>query len=223
MVGQWPSGARQLGTLPEQVLDLIEDKVDDLKERRVRVENRLFRLGLTDPKTCEKVKVGPMAGPGGWIDWLAVSLFRQWVADNTSPSGPPNQQPPSSRSAPNPSTNPTMSPGLFYRLLSSPPYSSSSSSSSSSPPTTTYLTHDDLKKFLRSTPGLEHNRETLKKLEKRVEEMKAQAREVVRAAGLGRSCLELDVGANGGIGGSGGLGYLVCTRVEEGEWPWEEG
>lgn len=242
VVGQWPSGTRQLGSLPEQVLDLIEDKVDDLKERRMRAENRLFRVSLTNPKTGERV--GPATG---YLDWLAVSLFRQWIADNTtSPSPPP---PPSSSSAIPPapgqphhpttdlhhhhhqqhttstsaahnrsttspsssSSSQSLSPGTFYRLLSSPLPSA-------------YLSHDDLKRFLRTTPGLEHNRETLRRLEKRVEEVKGMAREVVRATGLARSYLEGDVGRGGGEGGGyGGLmGYLVCTRVEEGEWPWDD-
>ena len=203
VVGQWPSGTRQLNSMPEQVLDLIEDKVDDLKERRIRTENRLFRLGLTNPKTGERV-----SPTTGYIDWLALSLFRQWISDNTSPPPPvPGQQ----NSASSRLSVPLMSPGTFYRLLSSPSPSA-------------YLSHDELKKFLRSTPGLEHNRETLRKLEKRVEEVKAQAREVVRATGLAKTSLELDVGhgGNGNGGGSGGLGYLVCTRVEEGEWPWDE-
>ena len=203
VVGQWPSGRRQLGSLPEQVLDLIEDKVDDLQERRMRAENHLFRLALTNPKTGERVNPAT-----GYIDWLAVSLCRQWIADNTSP---PPLVPGQQNVAPSRPPAPSMSPGTFYRLLSFP-----------SP--NAYLSHDELKRFLRSTPGLEHNRETLRKLEKRVEEVKAQAREVVRATGLARTSLELDAGhgGNGNGGGSGGLGYLVCTRVEEGEWPWDD-
>ena len=204
VVGQWPSGARQLGSLPEQVLDLIEDKVDELKERTTKAENRLFRLGLTNPKTGERVN--PTTG---YLDWLAVSLFRQWIADSTSPPPPvPGQQHPSFRLGT--STASVMAPGTFYRLLSS-----------TSPGA--YLTHDELKKFLRSTPGIEHNRETLRRLEKRAEEVKAQAREIVRNAGLGRSFLELEMGSGANVtSSSGGLGYLVCTKVEEAEWPWED-
>ena len=51
----------------------------------------------------------------------------------------------------------------------------------------------------------------MKKFERRLEEMKAMAREIVRP--LMKSSL-LGEGSN--------VGYLVCTRVEERHFPWGE-
>ncbi|OAA67882.1 hypothetical protein SPI_00077 [Niveomyces insectorum RCEF 264] len=81
VVGQWPAGERSLrAAMPDAVLDLIEDKVDELAEAVSRVEARLFRLHLT---TRSGERVTPSTA---YLDWLAVSLFRQWLADNTTPA-----------------------------------------------------------------------------------------------------------------------------------------
>lgn len=56
-----------------------------------------------------------------------------------------------------------------------------------------------------------YTRDNLRKFEKRMEELKGMAREVVRP--LMRCSLS----------GSGeGVGYLVCTRVGEGDYVWLE-
>lgn len=47
-----------------------------------------------------------------------------------------------------------------------------------------------------------------------MDELKILAREIVRP--LMKSYLELDTAGTGA-----GLGYLACTRVEGGEWPWD--
>lgn len=52
-----------------------------------------------------------------------------------------------------------------------------------------------------------------------MDEVKLMAKEIVRP--LMRSWLELDLGREGNSGGGGGLGYLTCTRVEDGDFPWE--
>ena len=43
MVGQWPLGAPQLRSVPDAILDLVEDKFADLDDLKARVEGRLFR------------------------------------------------------------------------------------------------------------------------------------------------------------------------------------
>ncbi|KAK2806102.1 hypothetical protein FQN51_008055 [Onygenales sp. PD_10] len=84
VVGQWPAALPHLGPssyapLPDAVLDLIEDKVEDLEDLKARVEAKLFRLTLT---TSRGERVSPT---NAYLDWLAVSLFRQWVVENTTP------------------------------------------------------------------------------------------------------------------------------------------
>lgn len=250
VVGQWPSGSSQLRhTVPDTVRDLIEDKVDELTDRRLRAELKLFKLPLTTSRTGERITPS-----SNYIDWLALSLFRQWVAENTSPCPPPPSATApraSSRDANGNSNNtttirsrdtaatkltpPTMNSGTFYRLLATAGSS--------------YLNHDDCKRFIRSMTAANFDgsggggsnssssssREALKRLERRMDEIKNLARETVRP--LLKNYLELDLakdisnGGNGGNGGNGsgsggvgggGLGYLTCTRVEEEDFPWEE-
>ncbi|KAL8712599.1 MAG: hypothetical protein Q9220_003130 [cf. Caloplaca sp. 1 TL-2023] len=240
VVGQWPSGSNQLRHhVPEAVIDLIEDKADELAEKQLKTEGKLFRLTLSTSR-------GERVNPGNaYVDWLALSLFRQWLVENTSPPPPlppknTTGQPPPSRSGnssartqqqpPLPVPVPIISPGHLHRLLFA-----------GGP---AYLSHSDLKAFLKlsksfssapSSSSANHTDNTssnstefraeLRKLERRMEEVKSMAREVVRP--LMRSWLELDVGggAGGGRGevgaGGGGLGYLTCVRVEEGEFPWD--
>lgn len=231
VVGQWPAGERSLrNTLPESVLDIIEDKVDELEETVARVEGRLFRLNLT---TRSGERVTPATG---YLDWLAVSFFRQWLADNTTP-GPVTPPPPSDRraitqngggrtrnnSGPNSNGNstalipasavqpviplvpPLASLGRTYRTLGG-------MTGASAPG---YLTHDECKRFLKLTPEM-YSRDNLRRFEKRVDELKAMAREVVRP--LMGSGLELDLG--GGSRAAEGIGYLTCTRVSDRDLPW---
>lgn len=259
-------------------MDIIEDKVDELEEVVSRVEARLFRLGLTG-------RGGERVGPGnGYVDWLAVSFFREWLAENTSPPpsadytsskhppqipertrgggghgrsgggsgsnghGPGNRNRHNSSSSgsasgsatarndpyaatpatpPHLSTTPLATLGRTFRLLGGSPKE--------------YLTHDDCKRFLKLSPEL-YNRDNLRRFEKRIEELKAMAREVVRP--LMGSGLELEIsgcapptskegggasagaGGAGGVGGGGGaggssvLGYLTCTTVYDRDLPW---
>ncbi|KAI0006398.1 hypothetical protein F4779DRAFT_620591 [Xylariaceae sp. FL0662B] len=231
--GQWPAGERSIRhSFPEIVLDIIEDKVDELEETVSRVEGRLFRLNLTNSR-------GERVSPNNsYLDWLAVSLFRQWLADNTSPAPPP---PPSahssSRSRPSrdggggpsssravvaatTSTTPSLaSVGRTYRILGSSTGSA-------------FLGHDDCKRFLKLTPEI-YSRENLRRFEKRIDELKSAARELVRP--LMGSGLELDLergatppgaisssaGASGAVTPIGGMmGYLTCVRVMERDLPW---
>ncbi|KAL9126874.1 MAG: hypothetical protein Q9217_004155 [Psora testacea] len=193
VVGQWPSGSNQLKhTVPEAVLEVIEDKVDELQERKMITEARLFRLSLT---TSKGERVSPT---NGYMDWLALSLFRQWLAENTTPPpAPAPKTPDSSRSQR--SQPPPLSSGTLYRRLG---IGGSS-----------YLNHDECKRFVRLRPE-EYSRDSVKRFEKRMDEIKALASETVRP--LMKNQLEMEVGRDGG-----GLGYLTCTKVEEEDYPWD--
>lgn len=198
VVGQWPSGANQLRhNVPEAVLEVIEDKVEELKEKKAKTEARLFRLTLT---TARGERVTPN---NAYVDWLALSLFRQWLAENTTPPPPPIPKSPPNpdnrRSAPSHAQPPPLKSGNLYRLLGAGG--------------SAYLTHEELKRFIRIRPD-EYSRDSLKKFEKRMDEIKTMAKELVRP--LMRNYLELDMGRDGG-----GLGYLTCTRVEEVDFPWD--
>ncbi|KAH6656440.1 hypothetical protein BKA67DRAFT_531711 [Truncatella angustata] len=213
VVGQWPSGERSIrNALPEIVLDIIEDKVDELEETISRIEGRLFRLNLTNSR-------GERVTPGtSYLDWLAVSFFRQWLADNTSPAPPPPPPPPPSdrrggsssgnRSAPPPAAIPSLANvGRTYRMLGSPSGA-------------VYLTHDECKRFLKLTPDL-YSRDNLRRFEKRIDEMKSAARELVRP--LMGTGLELELSNPGKDGTtSSPVGYLTCVRVMERDLPWSE-
>lgn len=210
VVGQWPVGERSLrASMPDSVLDLIEDKVDDLEFTVSRVERRLFRLTLLN---SHGDRVSPSSN---YLDWLAVSYFRQWLTDNTSPP------PPSSRGGENPKSSSalasktTFAPlpalgaiGRAYRTLAGRP--------------TAYLPHSECKDFLKLTPEL-YSRDNLRRFEKRLDELKAMAREIV--APLMGSSLELDLAAGtaGGKPPSDGIRYLTCTSVRERDLPWALG
>ncbi|TAQ86226.1 hypothetical protein B7494_g5437 [Chlorociboria aeruginascens] len=216
VIGAWPLGERHLRhQLPETVLEIIEDKADDLADQIGRIEGRLFRLTLTNSR-------GDRVTPGtNYLDWLVVSLFRQWLAENTSPPVPPPlpRLPPNgghSRNNTTPSANHGHSNSLQSPLPPPPPYQPTNSNIGriyrllgSAP--SIYLNHDECKRFLKLNPDF-YSRDNLKKFERRLEELKGLAREIVRP--LMRSSL-LGEGAN--------VGYLVCTRVEERDFPWSEG
>lgn len=213
VVGAWPAGERHIrGHVGESVMDVIEDKVEDLRDMVRGVEGKLWRLGLENQR-------GERVSPGnGFADWLVVSLFRQWLADNTSP-------PPLSQSNPASSSQRTHGHGrassLALTLDRNAPLPPSPAAYSQNQQTgrtmrligsssnQAYLNHDECKKFLKGCPEL-YSREGLKRFEKRMDEVKGMAREVVRP--LMRSFLEGDAGA--------GVGYLVCTRVEERDYVW---
>ncbi|KAL8820071.1 MAG: hypothetical protein Q9191_007593 [Dirinaria sp. TL-2023a] len=221
VVGQWPSGSRQLShnSVPEAVLDLIEDKVDELADSKAEVEMRLWRLNLFNSR-------GERVGPANaYVDWLALSFFRQYLGENLCPSpprpaaapappngqssnrrrGPPPQQQQPTSTPSSPSSSPTSS---FYRNLFAGGQS--------------YLPHEECKKFIRLAPvpdreSSSSTREILKRFERKLDELKGLAREVVRP--LMRSCLELELG--GSSSSAAGLGYLTCTRIDEEDFPWD--
>lgn len=229
VVGQWPAGERSLRSiLPDTVLDIIEDKVDELEEAVSRIEARLFRLTLT---TRSGERVAPHTN---YLDWLAVSLFRQWLADNTTPPAAPVPDRntrgggggtgirPNTRGGANAnalavgraavvSVPPLASFGRTYRVLGSPAGSA-------------YLGHDECKRFLKLTPEL-YSRDNLRQFENKVEEIKAVAREVVRplmASGLELEITTTSAGRLGVVDG-GGIAYLTCTVVGDRDLPWNYG
>ncbi|KAF7543202.1 hypothetical protein G7Z17_g10926 [Cylindrodendrum hubeiense] len=205
VVGQWPIGERSLrAALPDVVLDIIEDKVDELEDTVSRVEGRLFRVGLTNGR-------GERVAPNtNYIDWLAVSLFRQWLADHTSPPPPPSdpRRHPGSRDGGRPPALPPIVPplasvGRAYRTLGSAN-------------ATAFLGHDECKRFLKLTPE-QYSRDNLRRFEKRLDELKNMAREIVRP--LMTSSLELDM--NGSSRAADGITYLTCTTVTNRDLPWD--
>nr|POF07656.1 hypothetical protein CFP56_70558 [Quercus suber] len=218
VVGQWPLAAPLLrGHVETSVLDLIEDKADEMREMEERVESKLWRLTLT---TNRGERVTPA---NDFLGWSAISVFRQWYADNTpSPTtsilkdtlhtGTSTQRSRTSnissnhvasqRYQPTRQPVPAPQPGRVYRLLGS-----------TSPDT--YLTHDELKRYLKLLPDL-YSRDNLRRLERRMDELKNLARDAVKP--LMRNFLEVDLAAFG----PGGLGYLTCIRLEDRDLPWEE-
>lgn len=222
VVGQWPAASAHLRSppyscIPKSVFEIIEDKVDDLEDLKARVDSKLFRLTLT---TSRGERVNPA---NAYLDWLAVSLFRQWFVEMTTPapasilknssssanpSSQPNRNTTTSQSNPSRAQD-TPSPSRVYRLIGSPT-------------TQAYLCHDDLKRFLKMhpTPSTDplYTRDVLKRFERKMDEIKRLARDVVKP--LMRNFLELEL-KPGDSRAEPGLPYLTCTRVEEEDLPWE--
>ncbi|RDW86830.1 uncharacterized protein DSM5745_03472 [Aspergillus mulundensis] len=222
VVGQWPAGQSTLrrGPLPHLVMDIIEDKFEDLEDLKARIDSKLLRLTLT---TSRGERVTPQ---NAYLDWLAVSLFRQWLVDSTTPPPPPilkNNTPVNhvraastvtsttlSASRPTdipPAATPAVASARVYRLIGSPSAQA-------------YLSHEELKKFLKvhPTPSAEslYTREVLRRFERKMDEIKRLAREIVKP--LMRNFLELDL--KGGEF-SDTVPYLTCVKVEDEDIPWE--
>ncbi|KAL1629121.1 hypothetical protein SLS56_005564 [Neofusicoccum ribis] len=223
VVGQWPAGASQLrGQIPQAVLEVIEDKADEMEELKTKIETKLFKLSLT---TTRGDRITPS---NGFIDWMAMSLFRQWLAENTSRHPAPilkttNRALPNSRAGSrngpsgNASTNalattssavaqqpaeppPPLNTGRVFRLIGAGGDA--------------YLGRDELKRFLKLNAEF-YTRDNMRKFERRMEEIKNLAADVVKP--LMRNYLELDMRDLGH-----GLPYLTCTKVEEQDLVWDE-
>jgi hypothetical protein len=216
VVGAWPMGARHIrNQLPDSVLQVIEDKAEELEDTVAKVEGQLFRLTLI---TSRGERVTPQ---NSYLDWLVVSLFRQWLAENTSPPlPPPPPRAPQSRGGGShhsrSSTGATQNP---QQLSSLPPPSTTSSPSrdvnighvyrtlGTAP--SNYLNHEECKKFLKLNPEM-YSRESLKKFEKRLDDLKAMAREIVKP--LMRNTL---------LGEGSKTSSLTCTVVDDPrDFPW---
>ncbi|KAF2749788.1 hypothetical protein M011DRAFT_276648 [Sporormia fimetaria CBS 119925] len=206
VVGQWPMGASQLrGQTSEAVIELIEDKVDEMEEMKARVEGKLFRITLS---TSRGERVTPS---NNMLEWLSMSLFRQWLAENTTP--PPTPILKSSTRAPSSSRHPSSRHSDAGAGAAPPPFNTGRVFRLLGTGGSSYLNHDECKRFLRLCPE-QYNRENLKRFERRMDEIKERAKDVVKP--LMRNFLELDLGSNGG------LPYLTCTRVEVQDFPWDE-
>jgi hypothetical protein len=244
VVGQWPLAAPQLrGQVDAHVLELIEDKVDELREMEEKVESRLWRVNIT-------TRAGKRVTPSDdFLSWLAVSLFRQWFAENTTPPMSGILKDTTSRTtAARPDSSHTQQASARATSRSSSHNHAASQRvpavqqatpaapicmgrvyrqlGSSDP--NAYLSRDELKSFLKA-PGpqlgggeLLYNRDNLRRFERRFDDIKALARDAVRP--LMRNHLELDLrdlqAAGGGVGG--GLGYLTCTKIEDRDFPWQD-
>lgn len=244
VVGQWPSASPYLKPpdhsgggyeVPITVIHLIEDFVEELEELKQKIETKLFRLTLT---TSRGERVNPS---NDYLGWLAMSLWRQWLAENTTPevrgilkngsgSRPgtannnntqhPNAlittqnpgRPPAPGPPPPPPPPSPMQTGRIFRLIGSTNSDS-------------FLNHDELKRFLKIQPpgttsasATLYTRDNIRRFERKIDEIKNVARDIVKP--LTRNCLELDLRMMAD-GGGGGLGYLTCTRVEDTDMPWE--
>ncbi|KIV79695.1 hypothetical protein PV11_07242 [Exophiala sideris] len=235
VVGQWPTALPYIKNpdhtgagyeVPQSVIDLIEDKVDELEELKLRIEMKLFRLTLT---TSRGERVNPV---NDYLGWLAMSLWRQWLAENTTPevrgilknsSGTGGSRPGSANSrmpvvaaqnitqAHLPPPPPPVNTGRIFRMIGSANAES-------------FLPRDEIKRFLKIQPpghpssSAVYTRDNLRRFERKIDEIKNVARDIVKP--LTRNCLELDLRSlSDGLGG--GLGYLTCVRCEEGDIPWE--
>jgi hypothetical protein len=209
VVGQWPMGESQLrGQVPQEVLHLVEDKVDEIEELRQRVESKLWRLTLT---TSRGERVSPSVS---WVDWLVMSLWRQWFAENTTPapigilkdSSHGHSRTASSARSPRsgnglPPATAQVNIARVYRLLGLGG--------------SAYLNHDEVKRFMKLSPEI-YSRDNVRRAERRLDELKNLARDAVQP--LTRCFLELDSAKDGDRA----VSYLTCVKVVEGEWPWQE-
>ncbi|KAF2137980.1 uncharacterized protein K452DRAFT_235189 [Aplosporella prunicola CBS 121167] len=218
VVGQWPVGANQLrGQIGEGVMEVIEDKADELEDLKTKIENKLYKLTLT---TTRGERITPS---NGFLDWMAMCLFRQWLTENTS----------------RPTTSILKDTSARHRSMVGAPSSNRSATGSASggqdppppPPNTgrifrligqgggAYLGHDELKRFLKLNAEF-YTRDNMRRFERRVEELKNLAQAAV--APLMRNFLELDLTRDGVGGGGAVLPYLTCTRVDEADFAWDE-
>lgn len=221
VAGQWPAGQSHLrrGPLPPLVFDIIEDKYEDLEDLKARIDSKLLRLTLT---TSRGERVTPY---NAYLDWLAVSLFRQWLIDSTTPPPAPilKNNAPGHNRAISTATSTTLS---ASRPTDTVPAATTAASSArvyrliGSPSTQSYLSHEDLKKFLKIHPTASsdalYTRDALKRFERKMDELKRLAREIVKP--LMRNFLELDLKAGEF---SDTVPYLTCIRVENEDIPWE--
>ncbi|KAG6053321.1 hypothetical protein E4U17_004816 [Claviceps sp. LM77 group G4] len=206
VVGRWYLSQKRLDLdVPDFVLDIAEDKVCKLQEKASRVEYQLFRLSLT---TEQGERVRPAHD---YLDWLVVSLFREWLADKTKPRKMPAFTNESESDNGHHSDDnieyipPTYSICQVYRDLGSDSPSA-------------FLGHRECEAFLALNPQL-YTPENLDRFQKRMADLKALARDLVRP--LLHNSLELDVSSpNLSHETFDKPFYFTCTTVEDDDIPW---
>ncbi|KAG6029244.1 hypothetical protein E4U19_001092 [Claviceps sp. Clav32 group G5] len=193
--------------VPDFVLDMAERKVYELQENVSRVESQLFYLSLT---TEQGYRVTPS---NDYLGWLVVSLFRQWLTENTkAQSGPACNSESESESDNDHHSdgNDTPAPPTFGICRAYRDIGSDSPSA--------FLDHNECEAFLALNPQL-HTPENLVRFEKRMADLKALARDVVRP--LLRNNLELNVDSpNVSYETLDKPLYFTCTTVEDEDIPW---
>ncbi|GAM89692.1 hypothetical protein ANO11243_077310 [Dothideomycetidae sp. 11243] len=206
VVGQWPSAQPHLvRQIDLSVLELIKDKVAVLNALKATAEIKLFHMNLTTSGG------DPVAPSSSFLNWLAISLFRQWLTENIPSAihGRSSQSleitvPTSNRSKTHASsvgTRQTTFKQLSSRLpirtdttgspSSSPKHSDRAYCLLGSPSASAYLTRDDLKQFLKYAPDGMYTRDNLHRLERTFDEIKAMARGIVKP--LMKNELKLDL------------------------------
>ncbi|KAI5306360.1 hypothetical protein KEM56_001224 [Ascosphaera pollenicola] len=218
LVGQWPEATvpSHRTRLPAEVLDLISLKVGDLGEAIMRAENRLLSLTLA-------TSVSAAADVNPSLDFLAESVFRQWLVQSLRPPRDGQDQPVSSAEQRQQQQqqqqisllNEEMpvhfsAAGRTFRLLAAPGPEC-------------YLGRKELKQFLKhfgaktsSSQGPFHGREQLHHFQERVGRLRHEAREIVMP--LTHSHLEMD--ANVTKDGGSCWPYLTCTVIDDVDLPW---
>ncbi|CCE27359.1 uncharacterized protein CPUR_00833 [Claviceps purpurea 20.1] len=205
VVGDWfLSQGRPYLKVPDFIYDIAENKVHELQEKVSRVESQLFRLNLT---TAWGERVGPA---NDYMGWLAVCLFRQWLADHTKAQTEPacNNETESDNdhhSEVNHFVPPTFDLCRAYRILGSDNPSD-------------FLDHKDCEAFLALIPQL-YTPENLVRFKQRMADLKALARDLVRP--LLHNSLELDLTKfNDPSEILDKPLYFTCTTVEDDDIPW---
>ncbi|KAG6274316.1 hypothetical protein E4U47_001544 [Claviceps purpurea] len=191
--------------VPDFVLDMAERKVHELQENVSRVEGQLFHLSLT---TEQGYRVTPS---NDYLGWLVVSLFRQWLTENTkAQSGPACNSETENDNDHHSDGNNTRVPSTFHTCRAYRDIGSDSPSA--------FLDHNECEAFLALNPQL-YTPENLVRFEKRMADLKALARDVVRP--LLRNNLELNVDSpNISWESLDKPVYFTCITVEDEDIPW---
>ncbi|OGM43420.1 hypothetical protein ABOM_007671 [Aspergillus bombycis] len=209
VVGQWPAGLPHLrngaySPLPDTVLDIIEDKVEDLEYLKSRIDSKLLRLTLTTSRG-ERHHAPAGSNPEEFF------LDAPTTSSHSRPSQPTAHRGQDHHSAASKAATAAPLPSArVYRLIGSAS-------------TQAYLPHDELKKFLKvhPTPSSDslYSRDVFKRFERKMDELKRLAREIVRP--LMRNFLELDLKGGELDTSSGGLPHLTCIKIEDEDIPWD--